>query len=179
MNKIACLSMLLAACLTHGQTGGEAKEESKELKHSVSQLRQSIGDWNVETQFLKPDGRAARTLQGTYHFEWVVEDRVVSGRSSIPELQMASGLLFYVNEATGTVEMVSVGKDGKLWIMTGPLGGETRTTQEYETANGGTGQLRFTRYNVEPDRFESKMEYTSDGRKTWVPGNHQTFVRKQ
>jgi hypothetical protein len=73
--------------------------------------------------------------------------------------------------------MVAVGPDGRLWIMTGPLGGDTRYSQEYEDSGGGTGQLRFTRYNVTEDGFESKMEYTDDGGETWKPGNHQVFRR--
>jgi hypothetical protein len=72
--------------------------------------------------------------------------------------------------------MVSVGRDGMLWTMSGPLGGETRTTQEFTTATG-TAQLRFTRYNVADDSFESRMEYTEDGGKSWKPGNHQVFRR--
>jgi hypothetical protein len=74
--------------------------------------------------------------------------------------------------------MVSVGGDGRLWIMTGPLGGETRTTEEFNTA-GGTGQRRFARYNVTGDAFESRIEYSDDGGATWKPGNHQTFLRSQ
>lgn len=73
---------------------------------------------------------------------------------------------------------VSVAADGELWIMTGALGGDTRYTQEFPTREGATGQLRFTRYNVSVDSFESKMEYTTDGRETWTPGNHQVFTRK-
>ena len=61
------------------------------------------------------------------------------------------------------IEMAAVGADGRLWIMTGPLGGEERLSQEYQTVEGGTGRLRFTRYNVSPDAFESRMEYTEDG----------------
>ena len=62
--------------------------------------------------------------------------------------------------------MVSVGADGHLWTMTGPLGGEVRLSQEYETADGGTGRLRFTRFNVGQDTFESRMEHTDDAGKT-------------
>jgi hypothetical protein len=61
--------------------------------------------------------------------------------------------------------------------MTGPLGSETRTTRPFTSADGGESQLRFTRYNVKPDSFESRMEYTSDGGETWLPGNHQVFTR--
>jgi hypothetical protein len=61
--------------------------------------------------------------------------------------------------------------------MTGPLGGETRQTQVFQTPKGDDMRLRFTRFNVTPDRFESRMERTSDGGKTWVPGNHQVFER--
>jgi CubicO group peptidase (beta-lactamase class C family) len=44
-------------------------------------------------------------------------------------------------------------------------------------SDGSTLQLRFTRYNVEPDRFESRMESSTDGGATWTQGNHQVFVR--
>ncbi len=37
--------------------------------------------------------------------------------------------------------------------------------------------LRFTRFNVAADSFESRMEYTDDDGETWKPGNHQTFHR--
>lgn len=159
--------------------GGTAAEKAKAaaLAHSVEQLRGSIGRWNVTTEFLDESGSIARTAEGTYEFTWVVPDRVVSGRSEIPAANQASGILFYVNEKQGVIEMVSVGADGRLWTMTGPLGGEVRTTPEFDTAGGGKARLRFTRYNVEADRFESKMEYSEDGGATWKPGNHQVFRR--
>lgn len=147
------------------------------LQHSVEQLRSAIGRWDVVTEFLNEDGSVAKSVTGTYEFSWIIPDRVVTGKSEIPELKQVSGILFYVNEAKQYIEMVSVGGDGKLWTMTGPLGKEERFTQEYKTTDGGTGKLRFTRFNVAADTFESKMDYTEDGGKTWKPGNHQTFRR--
>ena len=155
----------------------QAASDSTPLQRSVAQLRGAVGRWAVTTEFLNEDGSVARSADGTYDFAWVIPDRVVSGRSDIPALGRAAGLLFYVNETDQTIEMVSVGPDGRLWVMTGPLGGETRYTQEYATPDGGKGQLRFTRYNVTPDAFDSRMEYTSDGGTTWTPGNHQRFTR--
>jgi len=73
--------------------------------------------------------------------------------------------------------MASVGMDGRLWVMTGPIGGETRTTPPFPTAAGKESQLRFTREKVQPDRFESRMDYTEDGGRSWKPGNHQVFRR--
>lgn len=151
--------------------------DSLALQRSIDELRSSIGKWSVVTEFLNPDGTVAQSVTGTYQFSWVVPDRVVTGESRIPEMRQASGILFYINEAKRHIEMVSVGPDGALWIMTGPLGGNHRLTQEFPTRDGGTGQLRFTRYNVSPNAFESRMEYTSDGGKTWTPGNHQQFQR--
>jgi hypothetical protein len=87
-------------------------------------------------------------------------------------------MLFYVNETKGLIEMASVGKDGHLWVMTGPAGAEIRTTPDTPTADGKTVKLRFTRYNVTPDRFESKMEFSHDGGLSWTQGNHQVFVRR-
>jgi hypothetical protein len=75
--------------------------------------------------------------------------------------------------------MVSVGKDGHLWVMTGPAGSEIRTTSDAPMSDGSKMRLRFTRYNVTPDRFESKMEISTDSGATWVPGNHQVFARRR
>lgn len=146
------------------------------LRHSTEQLRSSIGSWAVTTEFLNEDGSIAKSVQGSYQFSWVVPDRVVSGRSDIPELKQSAGILFYIDQARSQIEMVSVGGDGRLWIMSGALGSEQRTTPEFKTANG-LSQLRFTRFNIGEDRFESKMEYTEDAGKTWKPGNHQVFIR--
>lgn len=173
MRRLAYLSLLAAgAAPLSAQGAAEAA-----LRSSVEELRGSIGRWDVITEFLNPDGSVARSAEGIYEFSWVVPDRVVQGNSRIPAMDQASGILFYLNEARRVIEMVSVGADGRLWVMTGPLGGNVRTTQEYQDSGGGTGQLRFTRYNASPDRFESRMEYTEDGGATWKPGNHQVFRR--
>jgi len=172
---------MLAAGLALGALAGPARAQDDTtaalMTHSVDQLRMSIGQWDVTTEFLADDGAVVRRATGTYRFDWVIPDRVVSGRSEIPELQQVSAILFYVSESRRRIEMVSVGQDGALWVMTGPLGGEVRTTGEFATASGGKAQLRFTRFNVTPDRFESRMEYTDDGGRSWKPGNHQVFVR--
>jgi hypothetical protein len=122
---------LTTAILLLGLAGGTVAQEvtqDHDLQVSIEQLRTSIGRWDVVTEFLNEDGSIARSATGTYEFTWVVPDRVVSGKSEIPELKQASGILFYVNARMRLIEMVSVGADGRLWIMTGPLGGETRTT---------------------------------------------------
>lgn len=166
---IACV--LLVAAVPN------AAAAQTDLAHSVDQLRHAVGRWSVVTELLNPDGSVAGAPRGTYEFEWVVMDRVVRGVSEIPALKQKSALLFYVSESRQVIEMSSVGADGQLFVMTGPLGGETRQTQVFQTPNGDDMRLRFTRFNVTPDRFESRMERTSDGGTTWVPGNHQVFER--
>ena len=173
MLRMAIVALLFAAASLHGQE----PDPDPALAHSVRQLRTSVGRWDVTTDFLNPDGSVARSVSGTYEFSWVVPDRVVTGRSDIPSLGQSSAILFYVDEAEGEIEMVSVGADGRLWIMTGPLGGEVRYTQEFSTADGGTARLRFTRFNVSDDAFESRMDVSTDGGATWAPGNHQQFRR--
>lgn len=158
-------------------TGEARAQDDKDLARSIEQLRSTHGRWAVVTEFLNEDGTVARSATGMYEFEWVVEDRVLRGRSEIPELQQRSSILFYINERSRTIEMVSVGADGFLWIMKGPLGGETRHTQVFTAAGGVQRQLRFTRYNVASDAFQSRMEYSDDDGRTWTPGNHQQFRR--
>jgi hypothetical protein len=63
--------------------------------------------------------------------------------------------------------------------MTGPIDGEVRTTATKEMPDQTRMQLRFTRSAVEADRFESTMEFTTDGGKQWKPGNHQVFERRK
>lgn len=171
--QMACLLCLVAAIAPANAGADEA------LEASVDQLRHAIGAWDVTTEFLDADGKITRTVDGTYRFWWVVEDRVVSGESDLPAMGGKTALLFYVDESDREIEMVSVNRSGRLWVMNGPLGSETRYTEPFETTEGDTGRLRFTRYNVSANRFESRMEMTTDGGETWVPGNHQVFVRNQ
>ena len=174
MNRHVSIALLLGfsqAGIVHAQAA------DAELLHSVQQLQSTVGRWEVVTEFLNEDGSVAKSVAGTYEFTWVVPDRVLAGRSDIPELNQTAGILFYLRESQRQIEMVSVGADGRLWIMTGPLGGEVRVSQEFPTAGGKRAQLRFTRFNVLPDAFESRMEYTEDGGTTWKPGNHQVFSR--
>lgn len=180
-NRIVFVLTLLGSALFNAAAVAESADppDAAALQQSVEQLRSAAGRWNVITRFLKADGSVQGEVPGSYEFDWVVADRVMIGRSELPELDSASAILFYIREASREIEMVSVGQDGKLWVMTGPLGGETRYSQEYQAADGSSAQLRFTRFNIKPDSFESRMEYSSDGGKTWVQGNHQLFTRAQ
>ena len=173
---IVCGIAALSIC-GHGSAHGVHKDD--DMERSVAQLRHAEGRWDVVTEFLDEDGTVSRSVNGSYEFRWVVPDRVLSGRSEIPELRQVVGLLFYIDEAEREIEMVSVGADGKLWVMSGPLGGDQRTSQEFETADGKTARLRFTRFNVSDNTFESRMDFTEDGGETWIPGNHQLFRRAE
>jgi hypothetical protein len=165
------LLICVAVCCVAGRA--DAQEA---LRHSVEELRHVIGRWSVVTEFLNPDGTVAQSVNGSYEFEWVVPDRVVRGQSEIPALKQRSGILFYVNGSKKTIEMVSVGVDGQLFVMIGPLGGDARETT-FTPANGVETRLRFSRSNVAPASFESRMDRSTDGGKTWLPGNHQVFKR--
>ncbi|MEZ5417082.1 MAG: hypothetical protein R2708_07050 [Vicinamibacterales bacterium] len=147
------------------------------LAASIDELRHVVGRWNVTTEFLRDDGSVARAVQGTYEFEWVVPDTVVRGVSHIPALDQRAAILLFVNPREKTVEMTSVGADGQLWRMIGPVGGDSRTTPDVTMPDGSTLRLRFTRSNVTADRFESRMERSVDGGRQWTTGNHQVFTR--
>lgn len=174
----------LAALLASGVSGPallaqDPQESSADAASpAVEQLRHVVGIWDVTTTFIAPDGTEAVSFDGTYDFDWVVQDRIVRGISSIPELQMSSGILFYLRPSTNEIEMVSVGPDGQLWTMTGPQDSETRSTPIVQMPDGSTLKLRFTRFNVTPDRFESRMERSTDGGETWTLGNRQVFLRR-
>ncbi len=147
------------------------------LASAVQQLRHAVGVWEVTTTQFDDSGAVKRVGCGTYRFDWVVPDRVLSGRSDMHEWKQSAGMLFYVNPERSTIEMTSVGPDGQLWVMTGPAGGETRTTSPTPLADGRKMQLRFTRFGITQNRFESRMEVSLDGGESWKPGNHQLFVR--
>jgi hypothetical protein len=146
---------------------------------AVEQLRHAIGLWDVSTDFIAPDGSVTRTVAGQYRFGWVVPDRVVSGMSTMPELNQASGLLFFVRPQRNEIEMVSVGPDGNLWRMIGPDTSETRTTPDTRLSDGSTLMLRFTRSGVTADSFRSRMEVSTDSGASWRLGNQQRFTRAE
>jgi hypothetical protein len=169
----AVAALLLAAA------GLARAEDAGPPAAALTQLRHVIGTWDVRTEFLNPDGNVARAVDGTYGFEWVNPDRLARGTSRIPTLEQVSAILFYLRPAAHEVEMVSVGKDGDLWVMTGKDNEEVRTTPDRTMSDGSKMRLRFTRYDVQPGRFQSKMEYSTDGGKNWTQGNRQLFVRRK
>jgi len=147
------------------------------LANAVQQLRQAAGHWNVTTTRYGVNGAVAGVASGTWHFDWVVPDRVLSGRAVIPDWKQTAGMLFYVNERRSTLEMASVGADGQLLVMSGPAGAETRTTPAIGLSDGRRMLQRYTRYGIAADRFESRMETSFDGGTSWKLGHHQLFVR--
>jgi hypothetical protein len=146
------------------------------IARAVTQLRETRGHWDVTTEFLKPDGTVARTATGTYLFEWVVEDRLLRGESVIPALDQRSAILFYVDPAKRLIEMASVGKDGHLWVMTGPPTGRSARRQtrrcRMDRRSGCVSRASTSR------AIDSRMEVSTDRGTSWLPGNHQVFVRR-
>lgn len=166
---------LLLACTP---VSGEAMETPVEgLSEGVQQLRHAVGIWNVTTTQYSDDGTVSHRMKGTFQFEWVVPDRVLSGRSTMPAGGQNAGVLLYVNERRATIEMASVGADGNLWVMSGPADGEIRMTPPMPMSDGSRMQLRYTRFNVAPNRFEARVDVSTDGGASWHAGRHQLFVR--
>ena len=147
------------------------------LASAVQQLRQAAGRWNVTTTRYADNGAVAAVATGTWSFDWVVPDRVLSGKAVIPDWNQSAGMLFYLNERLITLEMAQVGADGQLLVMSGPAGAETRTTTSIALPDGRRMLQRHTRFGVTADRFESRMETSYDGGASWKPGYHQLFVR--
>jgi hypothetical protein len=114
---------------------------------------------------------SAAVATGTWSFDWVVPDRVLTGRAVIPDWNQSAGMLFYLNERMYTLEMAQVGADGQLLVMTGAAGTETRTTEEIPLPDGRHMMQRHTRFKVTADRYEAKLETSYDGGQSWKPGH--------
>jgi len=156
----------------------QATESSKpDLSVAVQQLRQAAGRWNVTTTRYADNGAVAGVATGTWSFDWVVPDRVLSGKAVIPDWNQSAGMLFYLNERLFTLEMAQVGADGQLVVMSGPPGAASRSTPVVALPDGRKMVQRHTRFRVTPDRFESRLETSYDGGQSWKPGYHQIFVR--
>ena len=118
------------------------------LATAVQQLRQAAGRWNVTTTRYAENGAVAAVATGTLSFDWVVPDRVLAGKSVIPDWNQSAGMLFYLNERMFTLEMAQVGGDGQLIVMSGPAGTETRTAEPIALPDGRRMLQRHTRYGV-------------------------------
>ncbi len=167
----AILSFLILPLAEAGEMAPPA------LASAVQQLRQAAGQWNVTTTRYGADGAVTGVATGTWSFDWVVPDRVLSGRAVIPDWNQSAGMLFYLNERMFTLEMAQVDADGQLLVMSGAAGTETRSTASVALADGRRMLQRQTRRGVTADRFESKVEVSYDGGTSWRPGYHQVFVR--
>lgn len=64
------------------------------LASAVQQLRQAAGRWNVTTTRYAANGAVAAVATGTWSFDWVVPDRVLTGRAVIPDWNQSAGMLF-------------------------------------------------------------------------------------
>ena len=62
--------------------------DTPRLDVAVEQLRQAAGRWNVTTTRYADNGAVAAVATGTWSFDWVVPDRVLSGRSTISGVEM-------------------------------------------------------------------------------------------
>jgi hypothetical protein len=60
----------------------------------VRQLRDVTGSWSVTTEYLNQDGSVSQSVSGSYQFEFVVPDRVLSGYSDVPQKKQRSAILF-------------------------------------------------------------------------------------
>jgi hypothetical protein len=156
---------------------GAAELAPPALATAVQQLRQAAGRWNVTTTRYADNGAVAAVATGTWSFDWVVPDRVLTGRSAIPDWNQSAGMLFYLNERMFTLEMAQVGADGQLIVLSGPAGAATRRSEPVALPDGRRVLQRHTRYGVTADRFEAKLETSYDGGASWKPAYHQLFVR--
>src|SRR5262245_5491147 len=167
----AVLSLLVLPLAEAGELAPPA------LSGAIQQLRQAAGRWNVTTTRFAENGAVTAVATGTWSFDWIVPDRVLSGRAVIPDWNQSAGMLYYLNERQFTLEMAQVGADGQLLVMSGPVGAEVRRTAAIALPDGRRMIQRHTRYRVSADRFESRVETSYDGGASWKPGYHQLFVR--
>lgn len=144
---------------------------------AVEQLRQAAGRWNVTTTRYADDGSVAAVASGTWNFDWVVPDRVLSGRAAIPDWSQSAGMLFYLNERQFTLEMAQVDSDGQLVVLSGPASTASRTSTPVALPDGRRLVRRHTHYGVTRDQFEAKLETSYDGGRSWKLGYHHLFVR--
>jgi hypothetical protein len=168
------LRAILAGLLLAGLAGAAVAAEGDD---PAGMLRYMHGDWEVTTEFLNPDGSVASTVPGTYSLSWATEGRVLVGKNRSQDGTQTSGILFYLKKGDAELVMHTVGTDGHLWTLTGPVDGSGMMSEVTESRDGGTFRLRFTHFDREPDTFRSRMEYTTDDGATWVPGNRQSFRR--
>ena len=183
MSRIFIICVLLItfsvqAMASEKKTTPSEPQSTAAMAASIAELSQVIGTWDVTTRFFNSEGETTQSVQQTYTFSWVIPNQLVQGQSHTPAWKQTSAILFFIDQEAPAMEMVSVGVDGKLWRMRGPLGGNQRFSQSFTNTSGDTAQLRFTRSLVTPNGFESRMYISTDGGNSWLPGNHQVFIRR-
>ena len=136
-----------------------------------------IGTWDARWEWLDETGEVAGVETGTETFSFLIEDRVVRLHTVVEGRPAPSEALLFYSFEDERLHLVSVDRDGTLWLLEGPEDGSVLTSESKTGRDGRPLTIRFT-HGEEDDALTAVMEMSRDGGETWRVGFRQHMVRR-
>jgi len=160
--------------ISHNTMASHAPEKLRELAFL-------IGEWSLESTTRMADG-SIQIHPGWMSARFGMAGFAVETVSVHPPFgpedfgHFAGTQIFTIHPETSKIAGVSINSLGNRKTLEGDtFSGEVVTTASGEMFGGGDFMNRTTYFNITADRFETKLEVSSDGGQTWY-NNGYTLV---
>lgn len=175
------LVAVAAAALTLTTGGPAAAQQSDDglAAEAVSILQDELGSWDSRWERLDADGNVTSVTEGVETFLPLNGERVHLLKTHIPAMnQTSNGLRFY-NPVEKRLMLISVGADGRHFILREEVGGNVVLSDPYMSRNGSETILRFTTTSATENEKIIDHEFSTDGGKSWTLFRRQTMTRRE
>ena len=167
-------ALLAALCFAERGAAEDVYEEMAVQKQrleaeALNILAQRIGVWDSRWEFMADDGAISRVLEGTEVSEFILDDRVVQGITTIPEINTVGRSLNYFHPVEGKLYFFSVNKTGDHWILTEEVGSGMMISHRHRQADGVERIIRFKTIRRTESEVDVLREDSVDGGATWAP----------
>lgn len=181
MNKKSRLILLGAAvafiwgfCTAANATEDDYGTLNPNAPKETAQFDFLVGRWNAEYSATRPDGTTSSAI-ADWRIGYILNGYALQDKWSVSDNSgnvLGYGTMYRTYDATkGHWTMV----EQTTWRlgfhhMTAEKVGDTMVMYETEETPDGTVQLRRVFYNIEKDRFDWRIDISSDDGKTWQEG---------
>ncbi|MEM7050783.1 MAG: DUF1579 family protein [Acidobacteriota bacterium] len=164
----------LALSLVTGTAwAGDFAEEYPRAPAPMGQFAPLVGDWDCTLEQLQQDGSYA-PRKATWKFWYILDGHALMDewRATLPDGSPMAGInIRHYNPESKTFEARWLPTNGLEW-KTYPSrfeDGQFIMTGKSTTPSGQEGDMRVTFYDMKKDTFRWKMDWSTDGGKTWTP----------
>ncbi|MEZ5330605.1 MAG: hypothetical protein R2991_00830 [Thermoanaerobaculia bacterium] len=167
---LACAALTPLAALAQDAPASPPPEAVRRMEHV-------LGRWESTWEWVDAEGTVVYVEHGTETGRWALEGRLLELTTEIEGRDGPSKGWMFWNAPAERFQLVSVGWDGDLWILSGGLEEYVIASEPKAMPDGKTLQIRFTHGEAGPDTLTAVMEMRGSSEEPWTVRVRQTMVR--